>query len=578
MAKKPEKLLQEARKAYKAGDKRKGAALVNEILQQDFNHRATWEFLQTKYGRGRPIDVFQQDFVQQYYPERSEELKPIQPAPEGVLDDRAMLEKTRKPSLLQRLLNLFRRKPTKSHEDKEVEQETAAPPSPAAAESDLAPSMPGASAQTPPSAMPVVPAFKAPEADAFLRPVDDSNKIKVVVVDDIEETLENVIRSLSFEERIEVIGTANDGRKGIELVKRLYPDVVIMDVNMPDLDGITAAEMIHQVVPAVHIIILTVQDDIDYMRRAMQAGARDFMSKPPVIDELLDAVRRGGKMARVEKSKHPVPVTVQTQASKTTAGADSRQPVRPPGQGAILTVYSPKGGTGSTFIATNLAIALHSEATPAILVDGNLQFGDVAIFFRGQPRNTLLDLTNRVNELDPDIVQEVAIKHESGLLLLAAPRPEQAETVTGEQFLGLLKYLRQQYTYVVVDASHHLGDVTFAAFDASDAILVLMTQEIASINAARKFVDVSGLLQVPPTKLMLALNRWDKRLNITPQKVSELFQSPLVGTIPSDPALVLETVNRGTPLLAKKEQLGHPVARSLLDLTKAVTEKVRSKA
>ncbi len=80
-------------------------------------------------------------------------------------------------------------------------------------------------------------------------------------------------------------------------------------------------------------------------------------------------------------------------------------------QGKVITVYSPKGGTGCTTIAVNLAIALHNEDTRATLVDGNFQYGDVAVFVNEQGKNTIIDIATRVNELDPDIVEGVMINH-----------------------------------------------------------------------------------------------------------------------------------------------------------------------
>ncbi|NPA93183.1 MAG: response regulator transcription factor, partial [Chloroflexi bacterium] len=124
--------------------------------------------------------------------------------------------------------------------------------------------------------------------------------IRVLIVDDIAETRENIRRLLQFEKGIEVVGSAASGKEAVALADKLRPDVVIMDINMPGMDGITATEHIRQRVPYAQIVILTVQDDPNYMRRAMLAGARDFLSKPPTIDELVSAVQRAGQFAREE--------------------------------------------------------------------------------------------------------------------------------------------------------------------------------------------------------------------------------------------------------------------------------------
>src|SRR5512135_1095100 len=125
-------------------------------------------------------------------------------------------------------------------------------------------------------------------------PVD---KIRVLIVDDVAETRENVRKLLTFEPDFEVVGAARSGREAIQMAEELNPDVVLMDINMPDMDGITATEAVRQRRPSAQIIILSVQNDPNYMRRAMLAGARDFLAKPPMADELISAVKRAGRMA-----------------------------------------------------------------------------------------------------------------------------------------------------------------------------------------------------------------------------------------------------------------------------------------
>src|SRR5258706_14923518 len=129
------------------------------------------------------------------------------------------------------------------------------------------------------------------------------DKIRTLIVDDIAETRENIRKLLQFEADVEVVGTAHSGKEGIQLAQELDPDVILMDINMPDIDGITATEMIRQKSPHIQVVILSVQGDQNYMRRAMLAGARDFLTKPPMGDELISAIRRAGEMAHVERTK-----------------------------------------------------------------------------------------------------------------------------------------------------------------------------------------------------------------------------------------------------------------------------------
>jgi len=394
-----------------------------------------------------------------------------------------------------------------------------------------------------------------------------ADKIRVLIVDDIAETRENIRKLLQFEADVDVVGAARSGKEGIQLSQELDPDVVLMDINMPDIDGISATESIRQKSPQIQVVILSVQNDQNYMRRAMLAGARDFLSKPPVGDELISAIRRAGEMSRSERSK-----SAQARVASVALGAGQ---VAGPGlvslsQGKIITIYSPKGGTGCTTIAVNLALALHNEDTRVVLVDGNLQFGDVAVFVNEQGKNTILDIAPRVDELDPDIVQSIMIKHEpSGLHILAAPpRPELAEKVSAAQFSKVLEYLKQLYAYVVVDTVPILTDITLAAIDASDVIVLITTQDIPAIKNARLFLDLSATMGVERERVVFALNRFDKRIAIAPERISENIKQEIKAIIPLDERVVIPAVNRGIPFMLDNRT--QPVARGILALAEAV--------
>jgi pilus assembly protein CpaE len=393
-------------------------------------------------------------------------------------------------------------------------------------------------------------------------------KIRVLIVDDVSETRENVRKLLQFESDVDVVGVARTGREAIQISQDMQPDVVLMDINMPDMDGISATEAIRAKQPAVQVVILSVQGDQNYMRRAMLAGARDFLTKPPMGDELISAIRRAGSMAQAERSKN-----VQIQVAPvlgnvgTMIGYGSSR-------GKIVTIYSPKGGAGCTTLAVNLALTLHNADTRVALVDGNFQFGDVAVFMNEQGKNTIADLAPRAEELDPEIVEEVMLKHSpSGLHILAAPnRPEYAEKVSSAQFVKVLEYLRQMYAYVVVDTASLLTDATLAAIDVSDLVVLVTTQDIPSIKNCRLFLDLSQTLGIDRERILFVMNRFDKRINITPDRVTENLKQEVVSVIPLDEGTATKAVNRGIPfVLDSKNQ---PAARGVFSLAESVRARV----
>ena len=397
-------------------------------------------------------------------------------------------------------------------------------------------------------------------------------RIQVLIVDDIADTRENIRRLLQFDNLIDVIGAARSGHEAIEMAQQLKPDVIVMDINMPDMDGIAATEIIRKKVPYAQVIILSVQYDQSYMRKAMLAGARDFLSKPPTIDELTSAIRRAGMMAHDERNK------IAAAYPGGAAGAASAAPSAARLLGRLIVVYSPKGGTGTTTIATNLAIALLNEDNKVMLVDASLQFGDVTVFLNEQAKNSILDLTPRVDELDPDFVEEVVLKHGmTGLRVLAAPqRPEMADQVTSEQFNKLLTYLRHYYSYIVVDTASYLTETVQAALDIADNIVLVTTQDIPSIKNANSFLTLADTSGIKRDRILFVMNRFDKRIAISPERIGESLRQEVVVTIPFEDRIVPGSINRGIPFVIDNKT--QPVSKAifeLADLIRARATKVR---
>jgi len=281
-----------------------------------------------------------------------------------------------------------------------------------------------------------------------------------------------------------------------------------------------------------------------------------------MIDELVAAVERAGEFAHKEKDKAPpvMPVVQAPQAYVST--------------GKIITVYSPRGGSGCTMLAANLAAAMHDDETSVVLVDGNLQFGDIPVFYNVQSRNSIMDLAPRADELDPELVESVLIGHSSGVKLLAPPRPAEAENVNGSQFSMVLTYLSELYTYVIVDTAHRLTDVTLAALDHSDLIILITTQDVPSIARTRKFLDLIPLLNINPERVLSVMNQFDRRVGITPEKVEQAFNLKITAILPADNETVLPSVNRGAPFLLQKETSSRPIAQAVLETATAVRQQI----
>jgi pilus assembly protein CpaE len=584
MAKNPDELLEKARSFYDQGNKEKGDAIVREILTVDFNHGRTWELLHQLYGPRRKFNDFRQEFIKRYYPQHLNHGQvyqgPITTSRVELESDHAgqtasLFDRLFRPfkALLAKISNPGRRKqanPSAETKPAGGKPEDTQPVRVVAQSSTSQPIQPPAAAN-PQNKPPPVTVSDAVETRAPPTPIQAAPQksrdplkeeiIQVMVVDDIAQTRENIVRSLSFHAHIQVVATASNGKEAIQLARSKHPDVVLMDVNMPDMDGLTATAGVRKVSPATQIIILTVQDDLDYMRRAMMVGARDFLTKPPLIDELVTAVQHAYESAKQEKAKLAAQQPVQSAAAQRALGK-------------IITVYSSKGGTGRTSLAANLAVTLSNSETRVVIVDGDLQFGDVAVMFNEPEKTSVLDLALRAEELDAEFVESVLVAHRSGVKLIGAPRPEEAEDVSSEQFTKLLRYLSTLFAYVIVDTSTHLSEITLAAIDASDLLLVVTLQDIPSIVSTRRFLNLVPQLKIPSQRLLLVMNGFDERVNISPEKVNKTFQQEIAAIIPLEGKVVIPSINRGLPFMLQGDILAKPLGKAYISLAEAIRQRL----
>src|SRR5213078_2832698 len=170
----------------------------------------------------------------------------------------------------------------------------------------------------------------------------EAEKIRILIVDDIADTRDNLAKLIGFEPDMEVAGTADGGQAAVNLAKKERPHVILMDINMPDMDGITATEIISNTVPESPIIMMSVQGEQDYLRRSMLAGAREFLVKPFSADELINAIRHVHELEKVKRARYAAAAPAAAAPTPAQIAATQRD------QGKIITFFSPKGGVGRT--------------------------------------------------------------------------------------------------------------------------------------------------------------------------------------------------------------------------------------
>jgi pilus assembly protein CpaE len=394
-------------------------------------------------------------------------------------------------------------------------------------------------------------------------------KIGVIIVDDIIDTRDNLSKLLMFERDIDVVGTAGSGPEAIELCRKLRPDVLLLDINMPEMDGIKVAEVVSAEMPGIGIIMMSVQGEQDYLRRAMLAGAREFLVKPFSGDELTRGIRHvyrleATKRAMVSAAVPGTQVLSNGSASGAAGGGDGTH-------AKIITVVSPKGGVGRTTIAVNLAVALKLQTEKKVaLVDGSLYFGDVGVMMNLLSNKTMIDAAEHVDDLEADLLNDLMVSHSSGVkVLLAPPTPEMAELITAEHIRRILALLAANYDYVVVDTWPSFADTVLTAMDLADTILLVMTMEMTAIKDVKLYLEVVEKLDYPPEKVKLILNRSGTAAGIKVEAVEETLRHKVMVGLSNDFVAMNTAVNQGVPLIISARE--HPFCRDVYRLCRLLT-------
>ncbi len=378
--------------------------------------------------------------------------------------------------------------------------------------------------------------------------------IRILIVDDIASTRENLQKLLSFEEDVEIAGTAGDGKQGLEEAHRLHPDIVLTDVNMPIMDGIQFTERLAAELPASPVIIMSVQGERDYLRRAMQAGAREYLIKPFSHDELVAAIRRVYALEQKKGALAP-----RTPEPETKAAA----------AGNVIALFSGKGGVGKTLLATNLAVALANETKSRVaLVDLDLQFGDVGVMLNLNHSRSITDVVEAGEGLEPEMFNEILGQGPSGIRVLLSPiSPELADLITAEHVRVVMAELRKTFDYIVVDTSAHLAEFNLEVIEMAQRILVITALTIPAIKDAKLGLKVLESLNIDPTSILLIVNQSDGHSDFNRESIEQNLRHSVSAQLPYEPKVVGESVTRGAPFMESHpdSDLGRAV-RSIVTL------------
>lgn len=351
---------------------------------------------------------------------------------------------------------------------------------------------------------------------------------RILVVDDSAFNLRVVAATLA-PTGCEVV-TLQSGREALERIDTIQPDLVILDVMMPEMNGYEVCRHLRQKGHMVQrpIMMLTGNDSLEERINGLEAGADDYVCKPFEAPEL---------QARVKAlMRRYVPTNGAPQQSKL--------------QGKVIAVFSLRGGVGVSTVATNLTAGLAQIwGCSTVLVDLALASGQSALMLNLPLRHSWAEVARAdVKEIDASLLDSVLLSHPSGARVLATPpRPEQSEMITAEKVAHVIGLLKERHEYVILDLPHDFSETTLAGLDTAHQILAIMAPELGSVRAMACTLEVFGRLEYPRDIASLVLNNTFERGGLSRKDIEATLKRPMAMVVPFASEALLSAINRGVP-------------------------------
>jgi len=338
------------------------------------------------------------------------------------------------------------------------------------------------------------------------------------------------------------------------------PVVLVVGPSLATSDGMAAVAKLVRSRPNTAALLTVFELSTQVMQWALRAGMSDVIQLPADEDQLSDAVERAAESLSVSPG---APV------------ADPSAAV-PVDRCRVTTVFSTKGGTGKSVVACNLAVLLARQSDkPVVLLDADLQFGDVAVMLKLQPRHTIVDAVANIDRLDVQFLKSLLVRHErSGLLVLPSPlEPGFADQVSGADMTKIIDLLASFAGHVIIDTPSHFNEVNLSVLENSDDIILVAGMDIPAIKNVKIGLQVLRLLDMPVSRVKLLLNRANAKVKLDIGEVERTLQLKADVLLPSD-ILIPQSVNKGNPVVLDAPK--STVTKSIEQLADLVTRPAKA--
>jgi len=376
------------------------------------------------------------------------------------------------------------------------------------------------------------------------------NGATIAIIDSNRENRADLRKMLEGSE-LRVVVDADFGVDAATSVQQSSVDCILVSLEEPVILGLQTMAVLAQAAPDAPIIVYSSLDDQSVVRRAMQAGARDYLRTPLSGELLVPSIRQALEQERA--------------LLRRLSGEDATTPV----SGTVVTVFGTKGGIGKTMLAANLAMALgHETSANVVLVDMDLRFGCVSVLLDVPSDKTLREAARDVDSITHLNIRDYLFDAGGGVWVLPGPQElEKWEAIAPDRLRRLIGVLSQSFDFVVLDTPGVLSDAVALALEQATLVLLITTQDVTSARNTLTALKVLTGWSYPEERIKLVLNHPNPASGLEAGALTEALGRKIFWEIPYDPA-VARSAQLGKPLVLTSPR--SEVAKSIVALARQI--------
>ena len=386
-----------------------------------------------------------------------------------------------------------------------------------------------------------------------------SDQTTILLVSTSKAVINTTRQALSQQDKYYIFDKEVTPENLLPMIAETQPDIILLDYGFQSRNFFELVDKIASEYPMSAVVVILPEQEVVNSERVVLSGARAFLIFPYKQDHLVNTIKRVMElMERSQTFTMPPVMKETTEKPKNT-----------------FTVFSPKGGAGTTTVAANLAISLQKQLKEdVLLIDGKHLFGHVSLYLNLRTGNSITDLIAHAGTLDQRLIKQVVVRHVSGVYVLPSPNSiTEAQGIRPEDLFKVVQGLQHVFPNIIVDGGNNLNENTVTYMDLSERILLVLNPDLASLRDVRQFIEVTKTLSYPPQKSLLILNLIGRKADVKREEIEQILNMKIFGRIPADENLALTCLNEGVPIVLKNPR--HPISKAYEEITSALVKQIK---